>query len=128
MALVLHPNALSVLADGGLTGSLTGSSSGGGGGGAAIVVQEFVNHGGLQYKAYVIGGKVRAGWVEIDQMLFCVSFRGGLQLNQLDPSPHRTKSPPKTSTTPRIHQHRSSTPPAHPSPTPSPPQTHPFAN
>lgn len=52
MALVLHPVALPMLAAG-----LGDASSAGSG---AVVIQEFVNHGGLQYKAYAIGNRV--GW------------------------------------------------------------------
>jgi hypothetical protein len=77
MALVLRSEGLRTLR-GGLHSSSGGgeagdSGSGGGGGGSSgrvdsggegggvAVVQEFVNHGGVQYKAYVIGDKVRAG-------------------------------------------------------------------
>ncbi|GBF98687.1 hypothetical protein Rsub_11401 [Raphidocelis subcapitata] len=65
MALVLQPKALRALR-GGLLDCRGGSGGSGGGGGVdsggegaeTAVVQEFVNHGGLQYKAYVIADKV----------------------------------------------------------------------
>jgi hypothetical protein len=53
MALVLDATALPAL-------GAAGGGIGGGGLGSVAVVQEFVNHGGLQYKAYVIGDKVGA--------------------------------------------------------------------
>lgn len=61
MVLVRHPAALPLLAAGLDSSTSSGGGSGGGTEGAAapVVVQEFVNHGGLQYKAYAIGDKVR---------------------------------------------------------------------
>ncbi|KAI8475821.1 MAG: hypothetical protein J3K34DRAFT_456019 [Monoraphidium minutum] len=52
MALALGAAALPALTGGG------GGGGGGGFGGGAVVVQEFVNHGGLQYKAYAIADHV----------------------------------------------------------------------
>lgn len=69
MALALDAAALPALAvspapGGAARGGAAGSGGGSGSVGAnfegPVVVQEFANHGGFQYKAYAIGSRVRA--------------------------------------------------------------------